>query len=398
MAALALFACADGVAPPYPGPTVTLRGIVHTLAGPPPTGLRARISTPRIAEPEFVEEVEIDARGRFVIEAPMDRAFELLIHDTDTESPRLLPSLRRFDSVPDGWEPVVLLLPTSWTIASGSYAGRRVEVSLDRIYAPDRQNLQQRFWWVHPWIPSLLDDGDPGPLPSLNSASWRLEDLPLPLFFERDERGTAVLLPITADDSVAVWAAANTLEQRLGMDLVRPVRKEDLPADTVTVSGIVQPIVRPVSINFFLTDAGTGAGGAAHACRKAGGIELGTACERFGPGVLVGGGFSWMTVDHTPNAQRTLQHELMHALGMGHTCFAPSLMSYCPSAWIPGYEDETGGNSAVSVLDAAYFQLFHEAHRRALELRPHMGLLETLQGERIHLLGKPPVPDGMWWT
>jgi hypothetical protein len=123
---------------------------------------------------------------------------------------------------------------------------------------------------------------------------------------------------------------------------------------------------------------------------------VGTACERHGPGVLVLGLAATHLLIDDLVWRGTLQHEMLHAFGFGHTCFRPSVMTTCPFSWLDEWTGPRPAADLVSVYDAAYVQFYRKAHQRILELSPHMALLEALDGERELLLGLDPL-EPEWW-
>lgn len=396
-AAGAVLACGEAATSPtstMPTSTITIHGSVYTVSGDPPPPADVKVTSGK-----FVQTARVGAGGHFTVKAPATRSFELLVASPSDTAPAFLPTLRRFSAgVPDGWQAVVLLVPTRWTIQGGAYAGHTVDVSLDRIYDPDHIGTTKLPLWPYDeWPSALRRDGD-GPLVSLSSVAWPDSAYPIPLYIERDSVAAGgALLPVTAADSVFLWDVIDDLESKIGMDLFRPARKVDLPVDTVTIPNMDRPVLRPFSASFALYQDGTNGGGGVWAC-YGDQAPLSDSCRRFGGGAYIAASTTVVRLQDDLTWRHVLTHELMHDLGLGHSCFEPSIMSYCigPNDWLPGWYGAFENGNVISYFDVAYFQLLLAAHRRAEEIRPHLGLREALRGERTILLGKPPLSDH-WW-
>jgi hypothetical protein len=392
LAAVAVVAC--GTDTTAPGSTVTIHGTVFTVSGdaPPPARVIVRAGG-------FAQTATVGADGRFTVEAPATDSFEMRVEQPSGAALDFLPTLRRFaPGVPDGWQARVLLVPAKWTIHGGEYAGRTVDVSLDRIYDPDDMlTTRLPLWPYDPWPSALLQD-EGGPPVSLSSVTWPDSIYPIPLYIERDSADAyGVVLPVDAADSAFLWTEIDDLESKVGMDLFRPVRKADLPVDTVEIPNKDRPIVRPFSARFSLYQDGTNGGGATWAC-YGDQAPLSDSCRRFGGAAYISGSVTVVKLQDDLTWRSVLQHELFHVLGLGHSCFEPSIMTYCNNIndWLPGTYGTFENGDVISDYDVAYFRLLLAVHRRSVEVRPHLGLLEALQGERELLLGKPPLWPH-WW-
>lgn len=233
------------------GPTLMVRGSVHTLDGSPPPALVVSVRAQGFSASEAVGAV-----GAFSVDAPVNRGFDLLVEEQGGGPGRVFPSFRRVGGLQTDWEAVVLLIPTSWTIESGHFRGSpgKPPVALHPGGAPS-------FFGVRGWAEEFLEAG---PVPfSLTTAWWDEESWPIPVYIERDLPGAAAVTPA---DSALLWSQIRTLEGRLGLDLFRPVRKEDLPVDPVKVDFLLEPIARPHSIRLTVRPERPGKGWGLHTC------------------------------------------------------------------------------------------------------------------------------------
>ena len=77
-----------------------------------------------------------------------------------------------------------------------------------------------------------------------------------------------------------------------------------------------------------------------------------------------------------------IAHDVMHNLGLGHSCGLPSVMSYCNTFSLA---------QPLSVEDVAYIRLGQLIRRRMAETGSSYGLIEAMRGERVVELQLPYV-------
>jgi len=181
-----------------------------------------------------------------------------------------------------GINPGILLVPTLWTITAGNYAGIPVRISARAAVArgPDHS----RFARFH------RDDGNS----RWKSVGWRAADLPLALVFASD----STLPAIAAADSAAFWRSVRLLEADLGAELFRPAMSYEVIESDARVMVRIDPELHANGV----TSVG------------------------WGPRAnLLGVEVAFRSVRHLHDRAIAL-HELVHALGFGHTSGWHSLM------------------------------------------------------------------------
>jgi hypothetical protein len=239
-----------------------------------------------------------------------DGRFGGLIRQTDSDSvwivvrPRddttyypariALPRARLADSLH------VLLVPRRWTIRDGRFAGRIVPIDL--VAALRR-------------VPGY---GSFGRLSSNRVVGWMPGSFPLPLILRRDEGPR-----ISTADSAAFWDAARDLEAAIGTPLFRPTGDTAMVGRIFPVDVFVDRRISGAGITFVTWDRDG---------------QIFEASIRFR-------GTSFL------RDREIVQHELMHALGFGHTSAWPSTLS-------------TGGRlrRIVTEEDVAYARFLMRVH------------------------------------
>jgi len=161
---------------------------------------------------------------------------------------------------------------TVWTIESGSYAGTRVPLQIDAALGMRRRG--DHFWRV-------ASDGFSGGL-----VGWKSTRYPIPLAFRHNGYSRA----ISPADSNAFWAILHDMNKDFGIELFRPetVGKDD-PPDVIVV------------------DLGTR--------KEIDGLSR-VSWTQSGELSDVRVTFQTAEVLHDPHV---VAHEMMHALGFGHT-------------------------------------------------------------------------------
>lgn len=209
---------------------------------------------------------------------------------------------------------------TSYTIGSGTYAGTTVHVL--RTTALRRGS---RFWRVAPRTDGRLVGWNPG-------------RLPVGVAFKPGQG-------IEADDSVAFWKILRGMERDLGMHLFEPatVSSSDDPDDVVVVG------MRSMTGDDGVTFVTWSNDGSVYDARVF---------------------FRSRDVFYD---ERVVQHEMMHALGFGHTSAWPSIMNV------------SSGARKLTAEDVAYAQV-------ALQSRAESERVDMW--DRIALAVERSVPAG----
>lgn len=206
---------------------------------------------------------------------------------------------------------------SSWAIRAGSYQGDTVRLDLD--LATRRKSAFLRV---------------SRPKSSARYVGWNPSRLPASVAF-KPNRG------ITPEDSVAFWAIVNRMESDIGMRLFKPstLDRDADPEDIIVVD------VKSMANDAGMTLVTWSATGGVYDAR----VNLRS------PATL-----------HNP---RVVAHELMHALGFGHTSAWISIMN--PSPW---------GPITLTREDVAYTQYAFES--RASSEREDMWERLALADER----------------
>ena len=199
----------------------------------------------------------------------------------------------------------VIAIPTVWRIDGGSYSG--TEVPIDARAALGIPNASG-FWKRVP----VTGRGE-------TILAWPPSAYPLRIAFDRQRSSERV----SAQDSVAFWAAADQLERDLGVDVFTPATFErSRPEGTVSVEiGSQYAEGHTFLVWNMQGDAYDGVVSLRHAST-------------------------------TQNAA-VVTHELLHLLGFGHT-----------SAWRTNMHPVTAGVARATPEDVAYAQLALHLRRR----------------------------------
>lgn len=385
LAALVLVACGDdGAGPIDPGGGLLLTGSVHAVGGGDVEGIWAiwRVEGSRVADSSRVE-----ADGTFSIRASTGGAStqtgsvrgELLIDGPEPRNfhPFLFPF--RAEEI-NGLR--LLLIPRRWTIRAGIYEGETVATPLDPVVEDNANQMRYTYFF-----------GQPHPFNAperylLDLMTWPTENLPARVAIDHN----ASTSEVTPSDSAAMWAVFERMEAVVGLNLFEATEAEpgwwagsDSSRGQPVEPGVIRLIHDPPSwrarlqsdedARVFDRDLGTWAATGrfkafreSHTHLSAGGILVGA----FEPLRLADGFIPWETV---------LTHEMVHVLGLGHTCRIPSPMGPCMRT------------TSLSRSDAAYMELLRETLRLARELVIPYALMPSIIGERKVLLGAPALPE-----
>jgi hypothetical protein len=339
-------------APAAPQEPAVLRGRVVTADGGRADSLRAFVrwrvrgdSVPRM------DSVAVDSAGRFALAVPefAGDSLQLVVDAANRERRAYHPALARIPRRRVPQEQGFVLVPQRWTIAAGRYAGQAVAISPHRARTPVCAGCSVF------WVRAQPQGQEPVPY-----QGWPLSRFPLRVGFDREHSVPAGAAP----DSTAFWIAVELMEEAFGQDLFRPVRytqtlaqglDDDNPDDVVLV--VVDPSLPVSGLTLVLARRGLVDYAAVSLQRRR---EMFT---EYGPELVA--------------------HEMMHALGFGHTCAWRSVaadLNHCPQM----------RTHAPSPEDVAHAQVLYRVRdlQRAGGLR--WGVDAATSGERV--LGLPDTP------
>lgn len=373
-----------------------IRGEVRALEGGVPEGAHVFLRYPAAdsaaagagaAGGTRLDSAAVEPGGSLDLRAPRPLAADTVDVwvDQRTPAPRThLPSAWHDVALEPGFRVDALLVPAAWTIRRGELEGREVDVSLQRIFGyPNAWDSGNYFAvWKDNWSAWRAERRAGGAVGRAPSVAWPDSAFPVPVFFRDSGFSSWLSGParsrraISPEDSATFWENVDRMEARVGRDLFRPARRGELPPDTVPGDALeVRYAVRVEVVDLE-------GRGAATAFLDSPAYP---ASDLIGAFVAVG---STAYFDDS-----TVPHELTHALGYYHACF-PSAVDHCvgpyPFQHLPAVTDAVH----PSQYDVAYMELLRAAHPELLRRAPNFGLVAALNGERVHLLGLPPVSEG----
>ncbi|HET8655144.1 MAG TPA: hypothetical protein VFL93_06490 [Longimicrobiaceae bacterium] len=287
---LALLHGALGVAS---APGRMLSGWLYPAQGADVGGVRVRYTLGGLRD-----STEAEPAGRFSLALPRQPLpGDSLTVETVDPAGRYLPSLHRLRI--DGFEGAlaVVLVPRRWEIASGLHRGESIGVDLA---AAARRCERCPSFYPEP------SGNDSIPPRRRGVPAWPDSALPAYLAFD-----TTAGPRFSASDTAAFWRAARTLEEELGRDLFKH-------ASLALAMG--PPPGDPHGVLIVVADPTIDRSGIGGTGSQAGDI-LGASVSLRSPGLAAMSG-----------GQTLVMHELMHALGFGHTCAWRSIVSAdrCP--------------------------------------------------------------------
>ncbi|CAN5860361.1 hypothetical protein BH20GEM3_BH20GEM3_09880 [soil metagenome] len=324
-----------------------IAGQVFSADGAPVHGLRFFL---RAAS--FADSVDVDPAGRFSLALPEqlpDQVIELSLDAIDRATRRFHPALVWLRREELAGEQRFILVPREWTISQGSFAGTTVTTSLQRAFTPpctgcsafyERAGTRATF------------------LARTPIQSWPEARFPLRVAFDRED----VAEVFTARDSVEFWRVAESIHRDVGSELFRPVRYEE------TLAGEGEG--EPEDVILVWVDPSLPYSGLGTAVSEGGKIVHGSVrLRRAG-------------LTSSTGAPELLTHELVHALGFGHTC-----------AWRSVVADPTRCRSlrspSLTPEDVAYMQLLRRVRELQQTHRARWGIETALAGERVLTLRLP---------
>ena len=344
-----LFLLTVGSAPTQTrAPTVAaISGKLIPADGASPAGLRVFLRSESLSD-----SVEVDSAGGFTLPLPVqipDETFELLVDAADRSMRRHLPALVRMRREELAGEHRFVLVPRQWTIPAGTYAGQTVEISLVQAFAPSCSDCSGFY----------LRGGNSRATGRPNlTQGWAESAFPLRVAFDRERSGDR----ITARDSAAFWSTVGTLEERLGSDLFRPVPYDE------TIPGEDEP--EPEDVVLIWIDPGLRFSGLGIAVSEGSKIIYGAV--RIRRAALI----------TDAQGSELVGHEMMHALGVGHTCSWRSLVADPHTCFFLR-------SSSATPADVAYWQLARRVRDLQQVQDARWGIEAALAGEQSMILGHP---------
>jgi len=267
-------------------------------------------------------EAVVDSSGVFVgaLSTPPSGRVTLRVFD-ESSAPRYHPSVITLGPGLPLTPTRLVLVPLRWRIRGGEFNGR--EVGIDPIGATTRAAEGPGFWRVT----------KRGRF-SGRAISWVADSFPIRVAFRHEPRDPT----ISPADSIGFWRTARALEQLVGRPLFRP-------ASFAEVDGGADGILVTV-------DRGMGAAGRTFITHD----QTGRIYEAL------------VTVAHREylSESRIAAHELMHAIGLGHT-----------RAWASVMGPSTGASNSPTVDDVAYAQLYYAISELQRQKEAPFGILEA---------------------
>lgn len=334
LAALVLLGGAALAAPaPAQSGGDAVTGRVVAADGGSAAGLRVVVSGST-----FADSATTDSTGSYTLRLParvVDDSVELVAREADPASGRYHPAAVRLGRRDLAGEHAFVLVPRAWTIPAGTYAGTTVEISPRLAFQPVCGGCSAFLKRS-----SLVGGG---------VRTWPDALFPLRVVFDREFSP----LPISPRDSVSFWRGAEELERDFGADLLRPA--------PYSASASVGDSV-PSDLIFVLLDPSLRVSGLGTAGAYGDDIVFGEV--RFKGSSLLSGG----------EGRDVVVHELMHAMGLGHTCSWRSVMAV--STRCPGMRSER-----ATPEDVAYAQVVRRVRQLQRQVGARWGLEAALAGE-----------------
>ncbi|HEX8432245.1 MAG TPA: hypothetical protein VF625_13235, partial [Longimicrobium sp.] len=277
-----LAACATGLG------AQEVRGRVWSADAAPVAGLRVTLEGAARSDTATT-----DSAGVFILPRPAGDSLRLTVDAADSTMRVFHPAVVPLRRAELDAEPRLVLVPRVWTVEGGRHAGSRVSVSPKRAFAPTCSSCSGGFF-RHAYGAARH-----------RVPAWPGTSFPLRVAFDH---GYSVGR-ITERDSAAFWREIAELESDAGLDIFRPAPSSEAepegngPEDVVLVW--VEAEMPSLGFGSVIYDA-------------RGNIALGSVRLR---------GSESFTRGDTPGL---IAHEMLHTLGLGHTCAWQSLMADGP--------------------------------------------------------------------
>lgn len=368
----------DGMEPePEPRVHAVIRGRVHTPDGGDVSSLWA-VWQP--ADGARADSSRVGAAGGFQVEVTTSATSGELRVGGASGAP-YHPFLYPFE-VGELADLDAVLVPLTWTVLQGEYQGQTVPTGLDPVVEDNADQLLYSYFNGQPWPRNAPESY------LLDLKTWPAEGMPARVAIDHANAERDV----TASDSARLWGVLDRMEAVFGLDLFEPVVADPTwwpvptgPFDAERIPGVIRMTFQAPGWRAVLPPSGDAAvweenlgawagGGRFQAFRvsesylDSGSLVVGA----FEPLQLADGLIPWETV---------MTHEMLHVLGVGHTCRIASPMGPCQRT------------AEASPTDVAYMELLREVIRLQRELDTPFGIMPAVIGERRILLGLPALPE-----
>jgi len=267
-------------------------------------------------------EALIDSSGTFVGAFPTQPSSRVTLRVfSDSAAPRYHTSVVTLGPGVSGEATRIVLLPRRWRVRGGPFDGR--EVAIDPARATTRFGDGPGYW-------RLTRRGSWAG----RAVTWVADSFPVRVAF-RHASGDPFISP---NDSVRFWEMATNLERLLGRRLFRAASFEDVDSGGDGIFVAVNPRM-PAAGKTFITYDATG--------------RIYEALVTVSRNVYLGD-------------SRVAMHELIHAIGFGHT-----------GAWTSIMGPNAAGIESPTAEDVAYAQLFYAISRLQRDREAQFGILES---------------------
>ena len=197
----------------------------------------------------------------------------------------------------------VVMVPTHWSIRGGSYAGR--DVCIDPLQATTRIAGATGFW-------RLTKRGRTAG----RAVTWATDSLPIRVAFRRQLGDPS----ISSNDSLEFWTMAEELERHVGRPLFRPSSFEEIDTGADGILVAIDRHMFAAGRTFITYDA----------------------AGRIYEALVSVNRHQYL------GDSRVAMHEMLHAIGLGHT-----------NAWGSVMSPSTRNVATPTTEDVAYAQLFY---------------------------------------
>ena len=293
-----------------------LFGRIVTADSEPAAGLRVVVEWSRSAARTLAPDtLDVDRYGRFATPAPESVDDSVVVSIVAAPDSRYYPTRIIVSRSRLVEELRVVVIPREWTIRRGRFAGSTV-----RIFPSDA-------------LRRTPDLGSFGRVTNRHVVGWDAASFPLRVVLRHDMAPN-----ISARDSIAFWEAAHEVEESIGLTLFQPTSDTTGDNRVFPIDVRLDPGISPSGLTFVSWDR-TGR-------LFEGSVRFRTSREIEHPSVVA--------------------HELLHALGFGHT-----------TAWPSAMQARGPGLPGITAEDAAFAQLLMRLHDLQDDPLLVGGLLET---------------------
>jgi hypothetical protein len=261
----------------------------------------------------------------------------------------------------------IVMVPRSWTIKSGIYAGQNVAISLSKV-------MDEPMWLPSYYNGLFLDDTY-----LIDMGGWLESSFPARVMIDHRNSDPQV----TPTDSVDLWQQLNRMETIFGKDLFRP---EPSPSTWWALGDTSPPVAGVIRVGYNRNLSG-GAYALSTLPQREWTMDLGAfaaggAFSKFQltSKAINAGSIDLSGVVYKFASPRVLMHEMMHVFGLGHGCpFTTTQAGSC-------------GASEPTREDVAHVELLWSVIALEHQYDTLLGIMPGLIGERRLLLNLPALP------